>query len=97
MRMCPSATRQTRIVQRSTASRGLAAFRTRFGIRTGPAVVGNVGPKDRVQYTGMGDTVNVASRLEGLNKTFNTTILVSGSVQRHCHGGLFCAPLVAES
>ena len=41
-------------------SRGLAVFRTRFGIHTGPAVVGNVGAKDRVQYTGMGDTVNVA-------------------------------------
>ncbi len=54
---------------------------TRFGVHTGPAVVGSFGAIARQQYTAMGDTINVASRLEGLNKEFNTSILVSGAVQ----------------
>jgi len=53
---------------------------TRFGLHTGPAVVGSFGAISRQQYTAMGDTINVASRLEGLNKEFGTTILVSGAV-----------------
>jgi adenylate cyclase len=64
--------------------RGLPEFRTRFGIHTGPAVVGNVGGRERLQYTAMGDTINIASRLEGLNKSYGTTIIVSGAVRRRC-------------
>ncbi|OCP00740.1 hypothetical protein BC374_03660 [Ensifer sp. LC13] len=50
------------------------------GLHTGPAVVGSIGAVSRQQYTAMGDTINVASRLEGLNKEYNTSILVSGAV-----------------
>ena len=53
---------------------------TRFGLHTGPAVVGSFGAISRQQYTAMGDTINVASRLEGLNKDFNTSILVSAAI-----------------
>ena len=47
---------------RCSVGKGLPEFRTRFGIHTGAAVVGSVGAADRLQYTAMGDTINVASR-----------------------------------
>lgn len=80
---------------REQASRGLPEFRTRYGIHTGPAVVGSVGASERLQYTGMGDTLNVASRLEGLNKTYRTEILVSGAVVAQCPPDLAFRPLGA--
>jgi len=59
---------------------GLKPFFTRFGIHVGEAVVGNLGSTERMNYTALGDTVNLASRLEGLNKQFGTAILVSEGV-----------------
>ena len=60
--------------------RGRPGFRTRFGLHTGPAVVGNVGARERINYTLVGAVANQASRLEGLNKIYGTEILASGDV-----------------
>ncbi|GAB6125008.1 adenylate/guanylate cyclase domain-containing protein [Humidesulfovibrio idahonensis] len=54
---------------------------TRVGIHTGTAIVGNVGASDRMSYTALGPVVNLASRLEGLNKFYATKILVSHDVR----------------
>jgi adenylate cyclase len=65
---------------------GLAAIGTRFGINTGPAVVGNTGSASRLNYTATGDTTNLAARLEGANKFYGTRIIVSGETARGLDG-----------
>jgi len=59
----------------------LPPFAIRVGIHFGEAVVGNVGSADRMNYTALGNSVNLAARLEGLNKEYGTAILVSEAVR----------------
>lgn len=53
---------------------------TRLGIHIGEAIVGNIGSSERINYTAVGDVINIASRLEAANKIYGTRILVSESV-----------------
>jgi len=53
-------------------------FKTGTGLHSGEVVIGNVGSSDKMEFTVLGDTVNLASRLESLNKEHKTNLLLSG-------------------
>ncbi|KAI9009713.1 nucleotide cyclase [Gaertneriomyces semiglobifer] len=73
--------------------KGYPEIRARIGLNTGPALVGNLGSPSRLNYTCLGDTVNLASRLEGLNKRYNTSIIVSDAVRDQVHEYFVLRPL----
>jgi adenylate cyclase len=65
----------------SPAWEGREPLHTRFGIHRDQVMVGHFGAPDRMSFTALGDGVNLASRLEGLNKQYGTTVLVSEAVR----------------
>ncbi len=76
---------------------GFPPLRLRIGLHTGPALVGNIGARDRLNYTLVGDTVNVTQRLEQLGKEIAPleaiVILASGSTAAHAAGLCTVEPL----
>ncbi|WP_093435455.1 adenylate/guanylate cyclase domain-containing protein [Variovorax sp. 770b2] len=64
-------------LNRKWHAKGLPEFRTRIGIHTGVVIAGVLGSNDRLSYTAFGDVINVASRIEGINKQLGTQTLVS--------------------
>jgi adenylate cyclase len=72
---------------------GHSRMNVRIGLHCDNVVVGNVGSPDRLSYTVMGDGVNVASRLEGTNKTFHTTICMSDKVYEQVADRVYARPV----
>lgn len=72
---------------------GIDDFAVRIGINSGEAVVGNMGSSQRFDYTCIGDSVNLASRLEGANKAFGTHILIGAATAAAVETAMLLRPL----
>ncbi len=79
-------------LESEAAARGLPVFPTRFGLHLGEAVIGNIGSADRMNYTALGSAVNIASRIEGLNKYFGTSLLISEQLRKAAGPGFVTRP-----
>jgi adenylate cyclase len=87
LRACRAALKQQAALaelNRRFAEMQLSSLGMRIGLHSGVAVVGNLGSQKRFDYTVIGDTVNLASRLEGLNKFYRSHILASETTAAEC-------------
>ncbi|MFC3226696.1 adenylate/guanylate cyclase domain-containing protein [Marinibaculum pumilum] len=88
--------RAQQAANRQREAEGLPPIALRIGLHTGRAIVGNIGSRSRVNYTLIGDMVNIANRLEALGKKLapdlTCCILASDAVLRHCGAGFAFRP-----
>lgn len=77
-------------LNRKLLEQGFPELHTRMGLATGSMVVGNMGSVKRFDYTMMGSDVNLASRLEGVNKVYGTKILIADATRKQLPENIFC-------
>ncbi|MBV1876032.1 MAG: hypothetical protein KUG79_00185 [Pseudomonadales bacterium] len=80
-------------LNKNWADLGKPTLNTRIGLHTGRSIVGNVGSEVRINYTVLGDSVNLAARLEGINKLYGTRIIISETTYYEVKQHFFCRQL----
>jgi len=96
LRACAGALRAARRMERvndTWEAEGRPRIRIRVGLNCATVLVGNVGSSARLSYTALGDGVNVAARLEGINKLFGTTICISDSIYDQAKADILARPI----
>jgi class 3 adenylate cyclase len=96
LRACASAVRAARRMERvnnAWEAEGRPRIQIRIGLNCANVLVGNVGSSTRLSYTALGDGVNVAARLEGINKQFGTTICISDSIYDQAKADILARPI----
>ena len=96
LRACKAAIAIDRASQQlalEATAKGMPELRTRIGINTGAALIGNVGARDRFNYTPIGDAVNTAARIEAINKVYGTRILLGEVTVSHLNGAMKTRPI----
>lgn len=85
--------RDLKVLNEKRLLEGKHPFTTRVGLHTGFSIVGNMGSSERLNYTALGDNVNLASRLEGINKRYGTNIIISQATYRYVRNHFILRPL----
>ncbi|MHB8270775.1 ABC transporter substrate-binding protein [Bradyrhizobium sp.] len=96
LRACAGALRAARRMERvndAWEAEGRPRIHIRIGLNCANVLVGNVGSSERLNYTALGDGVNVAARLEGINKMFGTRICISDSIYDQAQARILARPL----
>jgi len=96
MHACDSALYSVAVLKKINAKRisnDQPQFTTKFGIDAGMVIVGNIGTNERMNYTAIGDPVNAAARLQVINSTYHTSIIISENVYKDVKEEFLTRPL----